>query len=50
MKLDLNLILVCTNYIKDVAEELNYPHSEALSQLLDEVDTEAFNTLEEEDR
>ena len=49
MELDLTKILVCTSYIKDVAEELNYPHSDALSQLLDEVDTEAVNTLEEED-
>ena len=49
MKLDINKILVCTSYIKTVAEELNYPHSDSLSQLLDEVDTEAVNTLEEED-
>jgi len=49
MKLDINKILVCTSYIKAVAEELNYPHSDALSQLLDEVDTEAVNTLEEDD-
>ena len=49
MKLDLNKILVATDYIKGVAEELGYPHSDTLAQLLDEVDTEAVNTLDEDD-
>ena len=49
MKLDLTKILVITNYIKEVAEELGYDNLETLAQLLDEVDTLAMNTLEEED-
>jgi len=48
MKLDLNKILVATDFIKEVAEELGYDHSDTLAQLLDEIDTEAMNTLEEE--
>ena len=47
MKLDLNSILVATDFIKEVAKELGYPHSDTLAQLLDEVDTEAVNTLED---
>ena len=48
MELDLNKILVTTDYIKEVAEKLGYDHSDTLAQLLDEIDTEAMNTLEEE--
>ena len=47
MKIDLHKILVSTSYVKYVAEELEYPHLDTLAQLLDEVDTEAVNTLEE---
>ena len=49
MKIDLHKILVCTSYIKNVAEELKYDHLSNLEQLLDEVDTLAVNTLEEEE-
>tara|TARA_R100000458_G_scaffold3682_1_gene2997 strand:+ start:423 stop:575 length:153 start_codon:yes stop_codon:yes gene_type:complete len=49
MKLDLNKILVTTDYLQEVAEELGYENSGTLAQLLDEIDTLAMNTLEEED-
>ena len=48
-KLDLNKILVATDFIQETAEELGYDNSGTLAQLLDEVDTLAMNTLEEED-
>ena len=47
MILDLNKILVATDFIKEVAEKLEYPHSDTLAHMLDEVDTEAMNTLDE---
>ena len=54
MKLDLNKILVATDYIKEVAEELDkirsdYEMSDNLKELLDQLSTLAVNTLEEED-
>ena len=49
MKLDLDKILNATDYIQDVAQELGYEYADTLRQLLNELDTEAFNTLEEED-
>jgi len=49
MKLDLDKILNATDYIQDVAQELGYENAATLRQLLNELDTEAFNTLEEED-
>ena len=48
MKLDLNKILVATVFVREVAEELKYEHSDTLDQLLDEVDTLVLNTLEDE--
>ena len=48
-KLDLNKILIATDYIQESAEELGYEHSGTLGQLLDEVDALAMNTLEEEE-
>ena len=48
MKIDLHKILVSTSYVKAVAEELEYDHLGNLEQLLDEVDTLAVNTLEDE--
>lgn len=48
MKLDLDKILNATDFIQDVAQELGYEHADTLRQLLDEVDTEAMNTLEED--
>ena len=49
MKLDLNKILVTTDYIQEAAEELGYDNTGTLAQLLDEIDALAMNTLEEED-
>ena len=49
MILDLNKILVATDFIKEVAEKLEYPHSDTLAQLLDEVDTEAVNQLDNDE-
>ncbi len=48
-KLDLNKILVATDFIQETAEELGYDNSGTLAQLLDEVDTLAMSILEEED-
>ena len=48
MKLDLDKILNATDYIQDVAQELGYENADALRQLLDELDTKALNTLEED--
>ena len=47
MKLDLNKILIATDFIQESAEELEYEHSGTLGQLLDEVDALAMATLEE---
>ena len=49
MKLDLNKILVATDFIQEVAEELGYDNSGTLAQLLDEVDTLAMARLEDDD-
>tara|TARA_R100001463_G_scaffold133341_1_gene194665 strand:- start:174 stop:329 length:156 start_codon:yes stop_codon:yes gene_type:complete len=49
MKLDLNIQLVASDYIKRTAKELDYDQQDALAQLLDEVDTLAMNELEEEE-
>ena len=49
MKLDLNKILVTTDYIKEVADELGYEMSYNLKELLDELSTLAVNTLEGDD-
>ena len=48
MKLDLDKILNATDYIQDVAQELGYENAANLRQLLDELDTKAINTLEED--
>ena len=48
MELDLNKIIIATDFVKESAEELGYEHSGTLGQLLDEVDALAMNTLEEE--
>ena len=48
MKLDLDKILNATDYIQDVAQELGYEYTDNLRQLLDELDTKAMNTLEED--
>ena len=48
-KLYLNEILAATDFIKEVADELGYHNLSHLETLLDELDTEAVNTLEEED-
>ena len=48
MKLDLDKILNATDFIQDVAQELGYEYTDTLRQLLDELDTEAMNTLEED--
>ena len=45
----LNKILIATDFIQESAEELGYEHSGTLGQLLDEVDTLAMNTLEEDE-
>ena len=49
MKLDLDKILNATDFIQEAAEELGYDNLGSLAQLLDEVDTLALNTLDEED-
>lgn len=49
MKLDLNKILIATDFIQESAEELGYEYLDTLGQLLDEVDSLAMNTLEEEE-
>ena len=46
MKLDLNKILVATVFVREIAEKLEYDHSDTLDQLLDEVDTLAVNSLD----
>ena len=48
MELDLNKILIATDFIQESAEELGYEHSGTLGQLLDELSTLAVNILEEE--
>ena len=47
-KLDLNEILASTDFIKEVAELLDYEMSENLKELLDELGTLAVNTLDED--
>jgi len=49
MELDLNKILIATTFIQESAEELGYEYLDTLGQLLDEVDSLAMNTLEEEE-
>lgn len=49
MKLDLNKIVVTTDYIKEVADELGYEMSDNLKELLDELSTLAVNTLDGDD-
>ena len=49
MTLDLNKILIATDFVQESAEKLGYEHSGTLGQLLDEVDALAMNTLEEEE-
>ena len=49
MKLDLDKILNATDFIQEIAEEVGYDNTDTLAQLLDEVDTLALNTLDEED-
>ena len=48
-KLDLNKILIATDFIQESAKELGYECLDTLGQLLDEVDSLAMNTLEEEE-
>ena len=48
MKRNLNKILVATDFIKEIAKELNYDMYDMLEQCLDEVNSLAIN-LEEED-
>ena len=48
MKLELTKILVCTNYVKQIAEQVDYENIDMLEQCLDELDTKVIN-LEEED-
>ena len=48
-KLDLNKILIATDFVQESAEALGYEMLDTLGQLLDEVDSLAMNTLEEEE-
>ena len=48
-KLDLNKILIATDFVQESAEALGYEMLDTLGQLLDEVDALAMNTLEEEE-
>lgn len=49
MKLDLNKILVCTSYVKQIAEQVEYENLGMLEQCLDELDTKVINLEEEND-
>ena len=49
MTLDLNKILIATDFVQESAEALGYEMLDTLGQLLDEVDALAMNTLEEEE-
>ena len=49
MKLDLNKILACTSYVKQVAEQIEYENLGMLEQCLDKLDTEVINLEEEND-
>jgi len=49
MKLDLNKILIDTDFIKEVADQLNYEMSDNLKELLDELSTLAVNTLDKDE-
>ena len=49
MTSELNKILYATDFIQEKSKELGYDNSGTLSQLLDELDTLALNTLEEDD-
>ena len=48
-KLDLNKILIATDFIHESAEELGYEMLDTLGQLLYEVDSLAMEKLEEEE-
>lgn len=49
MKLDLNKILIDTDFIKKVADQLDYEMSDNLKELLDELSTLAVNTLDKDE-
>jgi len=49
MKLDLNKILIDTDFIKEVADQLDYEMSDNLKELLDELSTLAVNTLDKDE-
>ena len=48
-KLDLNKILIATDFVQESAEALGYEMLDTLGQLLDEVDSLAMEKLEEEE-
>ena len=43
MKIDLNKILACTSYVKNMAELVEYENLGMLEQCLDELDTKIVN-------
>ena len=45
--LNLDKIVITTDYLKEVAEQLGYEMSDNLKELLDELSTLAVNTLDE---
>ena len=47
--LNLDKIVITTDYLKEVADELNYEMSDNLKEMLDELSTLAVNTLDEDD-
>ena len=48
MELDLNKIIIATDFVKESAEELGYEMVDTLEQLLDEVTSLAMEKLEED--